>query len=70
MIKEYAVDPTTGELVFVLGDVYILEAYNSNGEVLATKEGSATVFTVLATPEEVELINKAIAWDGIQLYKK
>lgn len=70
VVDVYAIDPATDELVFVIGDVYILEAYNSNGEVLTTKEGSATAFTVIATPEEVELINKAIAWDGIQLYRK
>ena len=70
IVDVYAIDPATDELVFILGDVYIVDAYNSNGEILTTKDGSATAFTILATPDEVELINKAIAWDGIQLYRK
>ena len=51
--KVYAVDPAPDELVFVVGNVYILGAYNSSGEKLNTAEGSAVAFTVLATPEEV-----------------
>ena len=53
MITSYAVDPAPDELVFVVGNVYILGAYNSSGEKLNTAEGSAVAFTVLATPEEV-----------------
>ena len=68
--KVYAVDPAPDELVFVVGNVYILGAYNSSGEKLNTAEGSAVAFTVLATPEEVVELNRAIAWEGIQLYLK
>ena len=70
IVDVYAVDPATDELVFVVGNVYILGAYNSSGEKLNTAEGSAVAFTVLATPEEVVELNRAIAWEGIQLYKK
>lgn len=70
IVDVYAVDPATDELVFVVGDVYILAAYNSSGEKLTTSEGSAVAFTVLATPDEVGELNKAIAWEGIQLYLK
>ena len=70
IVDVYAVDPATDELVFVVGNVYILGAYNSSGEKLNTAEGSAVAFTVLATPEEVVELNRAIAWEGIQLYLK
>ena len=53
IVDVYAVDPAPDELVFVVGNVYILGAYNSSGEKLNTAEGSAVAFTVLATPEEV-----------------
>lgn len=70
IVDVYAIDPATDELVFVVGDVYILGAYNSSGEKLNTSEGTAVAFTVLATPDEVAALNKAIAWEGIQLYLK
>lgn len=70
IVDVYAVDPATDELVFVVGDVYILAAYNNSGEKLNTLEGTAVAFTVLATPEEVVDLNRAIAWEGIQLYLK
>ena len=70
IVDVYAVDPATDELVFVLGDVYILEAYNNSGDALTGKDGTATAFRVRVTPEEVEALNKAISWEGIQLYKK
>lgn len=70
IVDVYAVDPATDELVFVVGDVYILAAYNNSGEKLNTSEGTAVAFIVLATPEEVIDLNRAIAWEGIQLYLK
>lgn len=70
IVDVYAVDPATDELVFVVGDVYILAAYNNSGEKLNTSEGVAVAFTILATPEEVVDLNRAIAWEGIQLYLK
>lgn len=53
IVDVYAVDLATDELVFVVGNVYILGAYNSSGEKINTAEGSAVASTVLATPEEV-----------------
>lgn len=70
IVDVYAIDPSTGELAFVVGDVYIDGAYNNSGELLESSEGTAVAFTVLATPEEVTALNRAIAWEGIQLYLK
>ena len=70
IIDIYAVDPLTDELVFVVGNIYVKEAYNNSAEVLTGKEGSAVAFTLLLMPEEVELVNKAIVWEGIQIYKR
>jgi len=70
VIDIYAVDPATDELTFVVGDIYVLAAYNNSGDLLTTESGSATAFSILVMPEEVELVNKAIAWEGIQIYKK
>ncbi|MBR3770961.1 MAG: hypothetical protein IKL07_01695, partial [Clostridium sp.] len=70
IIDIYAVDPATDELIFVVGNIYVLEAYNSSGELLSTKEGTAMAFNILVMPDEIELINKAIAWEGIQIYKR
>ena len=39
-------------------------------EKLGIESGTAVAFTVLGTPEEVLELNRAIAWEGIQLYKK
>ena len=68
IVDVYAVDPATDELVFVVGNVYILGDYNSSGEKFNMAEGSAVAYTVLATPEEVVELNRVIAWEGIQLY--
>ena len=70
IIDIYAVDPATDELTFVVGNIYVLEAYNSSGEALTTKEGTAMAFNILVMPEEIALVNKAIAWEGIQIYKR
>jgi len=70
IIDIYAVDPATDELTFVVGNIYVLEAYNSSGDILSTKEGTAMAFNILVMPDEIALVNKAIAWEGIQLYKK
>ena len=70
IVDVYAVDPLTDELVFVVGNIYVLDAYNNSGEVITGKDGSAVAFTVLLMPDEVEAVNRAIAWDGIQLYKR
>lgn len=70
IIDIYAVDPATDELTFVVGNIYVLEAFNSSGDSLTTKEGTAMAFNILVMPEEVEAINRAIAWEGIQIYKR
>ena len=70
IVDIYAVDPLTDGLVFVVGNIYVLDAYNNSGEVITGKDGSAVAFTVLLMPDEVEAVNRAIAWEGIHIYKK
>lgn len=70
IVDVYAVDPTTDMLVLMVENVYIYEAYDSAGNKVTSKEETATAFTVYVTPEEVENLNMAVCYGGIQMYLK
>ena len=74
IVDVYAVDPSTDELALMVSEVYVIAAFDNSGNEL-TKEyeaengaGNATVFSVKVAPDEVENMNKAISFGGIQLY--
>ena len=70
IVDVYAVDPTTDMLVLMAENVYVYEAYDNTGNRITGKDESATSFTVYVTPEEVEQINMAVYYGGIQIYLK
>ena len=70
IVDVYAVDPTTDMLVLMAENVYVYEAYDNTGNRITGKDESATSFTVYVTPEEVEQINMAVCYGGIQIYLK
>ena len=70
IVDVYAVDPTTDMLVLMAENVYIYEVYDNTGNKITGADESATSFTVYVTPEEVEQINKAVCFGGIQIYQK
>ena len=47
-----------------------MEVYDNSGNRITDDEGVATSFTVWVTPEEVERINTAVVYGGIQMYLK
>ena len=68
IVNVYAVDPTTDMLVMLVENVYIFETYDSGGNKVTGKDETATAFTVYVTPDEVENLNTAICYGGIQMY--
>ena len=68
IVDIYAVDPTTDMLVLMVENVYIYEAYDNTGNKVTSKDETATAFTVYVTPDEVENLNTAICYGGIQMY--
>ena len=70
IVDVYAVDPTTDMLVLMAENVYVYEVYDNTGNRITEKDESATSFTVYVTPEEVEQINMAVCYGGIQIYLK
>lgn len=70
IVDVYAVDPTTDMLVLMVEDVYIYEVYSNTGEAITGADETATAFTVYVTPEEVEQMNMAVCFGGIQIYLK
>lgn len=67
IVDIYALDPITEALTLMVSGVYIESVYNSSGDQIL-EDGVATVFTILVAPGEVEAINQAITYGGIQLY--
>ena len=51
-------------------NVYVSEVYDNAGKKITEDDGVATSFTVWVTPEEVESINTAVVYGGIQMYLK
>ncbi|MBE6035111.1 MAG: hypothetical protein E7222_10510 [Clostridiales bacterium] len=70
VVDVYAVDPTTETLMLMAENVYVDEVYDNSGNKVSDDEGVATSFTVWVTPEEVESINTAVVYGGIQMYLK
>lgn len=70
IVDVYAVDPTTDMLVLMAEDIYVYEVYDNTGNKITEADETATSFTVYVTPEEVEQINMAVCYGGIQIYQK
>lgn len=70
IVDVYAVDPTSETLVIMAENVYISEVYDNAGKKITDEEGIGTSFTVWVTSEEVESINTAVVYGGIQMYLK
>lgn len=70
IVDVYAVDPTTDMLVLMAEDVYVYAVYDNTGNKVTSADETATAFTVYVTPEEVEQINMAVCYGGIQMYLK
>lgn len=70
IVSVYAVDPATEMLVIMADNVYIANVYDSSGNKISEDSEIATSFTVYVTESEVEQINKAVVYGGIQMYLK
>jgi hypothetical protein len=70
IVSVYAIDPATEMLVLMADNVYIADVYDSSGNKVVEHSGIATSFTVYVIEEEVEQINKAVVYGGIQMYLK
>ena len=70
IVDVYAVDPTTDMLILLAEDVYVYEVYDSSGNKVTGKDEIATSFTVYVTEAEVENLNLAVCYGGIQMYLK
>lgn len=70
IVDVYAVDPTTDMLILLAEDVYVYEVYDSSGNKITSKDEIATSFTVYVTEAEVENLNLAVCYGGIQMYLK
>ena len=68
IVDIYAVDEATDTLILLVEDVYIYEVYDVSGNKVTSKDEIATSFTVYVTENEVENLNKAICFGGIQMY--
>ena len=66
----YAVDPATETLELMVENVYVDQVYDNSGNKITDDEGVATSFTIWVTPEEVNQINTAVVYGGIQMYLK
>lgn len=70
IVSVYAVDPATEMLVLMADNVYIANVYDCSGNKISEDSEIATSFTVYVTESEVEQINKAVVYGGIQMYLK
>jgi len=70
IVDVYAVDPASEMFVLMAENVYVSAVYDNAGKKITDDEGVATSFTVWVTPEEVESINTAVVYGGIQMYLK
>ena len=74
IVDVYAKDPATDQLVLMVSNVYVEAAYDNSGNELTREyeaqngEQRAGVFTVKVAPDEIEQMNLAICYEGIQLY--
>lgn len=70
IVDVYAKDPATEMLVLLVSDVYISDVYDNSGKRISEPDEIATSFTVYVTEEEVEQMNLAVCYGGIQMYLK
>lgn len=70
IVSVYAVDPATEMLVLMADNIYIANVYDSSGNKISEDSEIATSFTVYVTKSEVDQINKAVVYGGIQMYLK
>ncbi|MDO5292737.1 MAG: hypothetical protein Q4F05_08305 [bacterium] len=70
IVDVYAVDPATEMLVLMADNVYIEEVYDNSGNKIVEDSEIGTAFTVYVTESEVEKINRAICYGGVQMYLK
>lgn len=63
-------DAFVNEITLMAENVYASEVYDNAGKKITEDDGVATSFTVWVTPEEVESINTAVVYGGIQMYLK
>lgn len=70
IVDVYALDPATEELALMASDVYVSDVYDNAGKKISEPEEIATSFTVYVTEDEVEKINMAVCYGGIQMYLK
>lgn len=70
IVDVYALDPATELLVLMAENVYVSEVYDNAGNKISAPEEVATSFTIWVTPEEVESINLAVVYGGVQMYLK
>lgn len=68
IVNVYARDPATELLTLMAENVYVAEVYDSSGKKVSEPEEIGTSFTVYVTPEEVQNINLAVVYGGIQMY--
>ena len=70
IVDVYAVDPTTDMLILLAENVYVYEVFDASGIKVTGKDEIATSFTVYVTEAEVENLNLAVCYGGIQMYLK
>lgn len=70
IVDVYALDPLTESLILMVEDVYVKEVYDNSGNCITEASEVATAFTVYVTESEVEQMNMAIVYGGIQMYLK
>lgn len=70
IVDVYALDPATELLTLYAENVYVAEVYDNAGNKITEPDGIATAFTVWVTPEEVENLNLAVVYGGVQMYLK
>ena len=70
IVDVYALNPDTEMLELFAENVYVSEVYDSAGNKITEPDGVATSFTVWVTPEEVDQVNLAVVYGGVQIYLK
>ena len=70
IVDVYALNPETELLELFAENVYVSEVYDNAGNRITEPNGVATSFTVWVTPEEVESVNLAVVYGGVQIYLK
>lgn len=70
IVDVYALDPATELLTLYAENVYVAEVYDNSGKKVTEPDGIATSFTVWVTADEVENLNLAVVYGGVQMYLK